>query len=76
MFSFLASIMLIFTIIIGVLTMLAIINNDNRLYLSTSEAIFHIIVAGFWFLFVIFLLWCIAFSDALITNHPLEVLPA
>ena len=76
MFSLLASIMLIFTIIVGVLTTLAILNNDNRLCLSGSEAILYIVVAGLWFLFVMFLLWCIAFSDALITNHPLEILPA
>lgn len=76
MFSLLASIMLIFTIIIGVLTTIAIMNNDNRLCLSGLEAIFYIVVAGLWFLFVMFLLWCIAFSDALITNHPVEILPA
>mgnify|MGYP000873309296 CR=1 FL=1 len=73
MFSFLASIMLIFTIIIGVLTMLAIITNNAS---STSESILHIVATGCLFLFVIFLLWCIGFSDALITNHPLEILPA
>lgn len=76
MFSLLASIMLILTIIVGVLTTLAIINNDNRLCLSGLEAIFYIVVACLWFLFIMFLLWCIAFSDALITNHPVEILPA
>lgn len=73
MFSFLASIMLILTVIVGVITMVGIITEDA---LSSSEAILDIVVAGCWFLFVIFLLWCIVFSDALITQHPVEILPA
>lgn len=72
MFSFLASIMLILTVIVGVITMVGIITKDAS---SSSEAILDIIVAGCWFLFVIFLLWCIVFSDALITQHLVEILP-
>lgn len=73
MFSFLASIMLILTVIVGVITMVGIITKDAS---SSSEAILDIVVAGCWFLFVLFLLWCIAFSDALIKNHQVEILPA
>lgn len=73
MFSFLASIMLILTVVVGVITMVGIITKDAS---SSSEAILDIIVAGCWFLFVLFLLWCIVFSDALIKNHPVEILPA
>lgn len=72
MFSFLASIMLILTVIVGVITMVGIITKDAS---SSSEAILDIVVAGCWFLFVIFLLWCIVFSDALITQHPVEIRP-
>lgn len=71
--SLLAMFMLIFTIGVGVITMVGIITKDAS---SSSEAILHIIVAGLWFLFVLFLLWCIVFSDALITHHPVEILPA
>ena len=73
MFSFLASIMLILTVIVGVITMVGIITKDAS---SSSEAILDIIVAGCWFLFVLFLLWCIVFSYALIKNHQVEILPA
>ena len=73
MFSFLASIMLILTVIVGVITMVGIITKDAS---SSSEAILDIVVAGCWFLFVIFLLWCIVSSDALIKNYPVEILPA
>lgn len=73
MFSFLASIMLILTVIVGVITMVGIITKDAS---SNSEVILDIIVAGCWFLFVIFLLWCIIFSDTLIKNHQVEILPA
>lgn len=71
--SLLAIFMLILTIIVGVITMVGVITKDAS---SSSEAILDIVVAGCWFLFVIFLLWCIVFSDALITQHPVEILPA
>lgn len=66
-------IVLILTVIVGVITMVGVITKDAS---SSSEAILDIVVAGCWFLFVIFLLWCIVFSDALITQHPVEILPA
>lgn len=71
--SLLAIFMLILTVIVGVITMVGVITKDAS---SSSETILDIVVAGCWFLFVIFLLWCIVFSDALITQHPVEILPA